>query len=92
MKKKLISLVLAGAMLLGMAGCAEKPGASEKPLFLEIFTKMDEDAEKTNEFYDMYRQTKDKWDNSVKQIVKSIVPEKKIKKMKQIVNILKEKE
>lgn len=65
---------------------------SEKPLFLEIFTKMDEDAEKTNEFYDMYRQTKDKWDNSVKQIVKSIVPEKKIKKMKQIVNILKEKE
>lgn len=53
---------------------------------------MDEDAEKTNEFYDMYRQTKDKWDNSVKQIVKSIVPEKKIKKMKQIVNILKEKE
>ena len=41
---------------------------------------MDEDAEKTNEFYDMYRQTKDKWDNSVKQIVKSIVPEKKNKK------------
>lgn len=30
MKKKLISLVLAGAMLLGMAGCAEKPGASEE--------------------------------------------------------------
>lgn len=28
MKKKLISLVLAGAMLLGMAGCAEKPEAS----------------------------------------------------------------
>lgn len=30
MKKKLISLALAGAMLLGMAGCAEKPGASEE--------------------------------------------------------------
>lgn len=30
MKKKLISLVLAGVMLLGMAGCAEKPGASEE--------------------------------------------------------------
>ena len=30
MKKKLISLVLAGAMLLGMAGCAEKPGCIQK--------------------------------------------------------------
>lgn len=65
---------------------------SEKPLFLEVFTKMEEDAEKTNEFYDMYRQTETKWDNSVKQAVKAIVPEKNIKKIKRIVSILKEKE
>ena len=29
MKKRLISLILAGAMVLGMAGCAKKPGESD---------------------------------------------------------------
>ncbi len=64
---------------------------SDKPLFLEVITDMEEDANKTNEFYDTYRYSSNS-KGGLKNTLKGIMSEKQISKTKKIISILKEKE
>lgn len=58
--------------------------SSDKPMFLEVFTDMEEDADKANELYDIYRKKGELASSSMKNVVKSILPEKHLKKAKKI--------
>ena len=63
---------------------------SDKPMFLEVLTDMEEDADKTNVFYDVYRG--DSFVKSgMKVAIKGVLSEKQVNKVKKIVGILKEK-
>ena len=64
---------------------------SDKPMFLEVFTQMEEDADKTNIMYDIYRNKNDNNSAKMKKYIKTFLPEKQMKKAKKIINILKEK-
>ena len=63
---------------------------SEKPLFLEVFTDMVEEADRTNAMYDAYRKSSDTG-KSVKSIVGSLLSTTQKDKVKRILKILKEK-
>ncbi len=66
---------------------------SDRPLFLEVFTSMEEDAAKTNEFY---HENQSKIDNEIngkfttKKIAKKLLSEKQIAKAKNIIKAIKD--
>lgn len=64
---------------------------SEKPMFLEVITDMEEDADKTNAFYDKYRNSNKTLSSSIKESVSNHMSEKNVDKIKKILKILKEK-
>ena len=63
---------------------------SDKPMFLEVLTDMEEDADKTNAFYDVYRGGQNV-KSSMKSAIKGFLSDKQIRKVKRIMKILKEK-
>lgn len=63
---------------------------SDKPMFLEVLTDMEEDAEKTNAFYDVYRGGASA-KGGLKAAIKGVLSDKQISKAKKIMKILKEK-
>ncbi|WP_348687874.1 thiamine pyrophosphate-binding protein [uncultured Dubosiella sp.] len=63
---------------------------SDKPLFLEIFTDMERDAEYTNELYDRYRKDRTSNKEKTKKILAGFLSQKQKEKAKKILNILKE--
>ena len=63
---------------------------SDKPLFLEVITDMEEDAEKTNDFYDKYR-GRSSTKNGITSVIKGVLSDKQLNKAKKIMKILKEK-
>ncbi len=64
---------------------------SERPMFLEVLTDMEEDADKTNAFYDTYRSTGNAGASGLKNVIKKTLPQSKIAKIKKIMQIIKEK-
>ena len=62
---------------------------SDKPMFLEALTDMEEDADKTNAFYDTYRGN-NSVKNGMKSTIKSVLSDKQVGKIKKIMKILKE--
>lgn len=67
----------------------DKP--SDKPIFLEILTNMEEDAHKTRSFYDRYRNQGSTNKKGMSQAIKAMLSEKQVSKVKRIMKILKEK-
>lgn len=65
-----------------------KPSA--KPMFLEVLTDMEEDANLTNQFYDNYRVEPESISSALKSSIKKLISEKKQKKIKAIIKILQE--
>ena len=63
---------------------------SEKPMFLEVFTNMEEDANLTNIFYDEYRKPNVGYTKKIKKVISGIFPQKQKDKVKKIISILKE--
>lgn len=63
---------------------------SDRPMLLEVFTEMEEDADRTNEMYDVYRKQGQATTYSMKNTVKSIFSEKQLNKAKKIWHTLKE--
>lgn len=61
---------------------------SEKPLFLEVFTEMEDDAEKTRKMYQ--DNNKSAGSSNVKGLLKSVLSDKQIGKAKKILKIIKE--
>lgn len=64
---------------------------SDKPLFLEVFTDMEEDADRTNSMYDVYRVANESSMNKIKKKLQGVLPKRKMEKVKKILSILKEK-
>ena len=64
---------------------------SERPMFLEVFGDMEEEADRTNAMYDKYRAINTGSTNKIKHIVDAILPTKLEEKAKRIIKILKEK-
>jgi len=64
---------------------------SDKPMFLEIITDMEEDANKTNTFYDTYRNAYSSGKDNIVKTIKSLMSDKTASKVKRILGILREK-
>lgn len=60
---------------------------SDKPMFLEIFTQMEEDAVLTKQYYKENEESSTQ--GRLKGVVKSIIPERQINKIKKIIDIVK---
>ncbi|MBO5210800.1 MAG: 2-succinyl-5-enolpyruvyl-6-hydroxy-3-cyclohexene-1-carboxylic-acid synthase [Clostridia bacterium] len=60
---------------------------SDKPMFLEVFTEMEHDADLTREYYKENKEVTTQ--SGIKKAIKSIVPDKQIKKAKRIIDIIK---
>ena len=70
----------------------EKMGRpSERPIFLEVFTDMVEDGERTNVMYDKYRNQSSDTAWTLKDKIGKWLPQKQKDKAKRIIQILKEK-
>ena len=70
----------------------EKMGCpSERPIFLEVFTDMVEDGERTNVMYDKYRNQSSDTAWTLKNKIGKWIPRKQKDKAKRIIQILKEK-
>lgn len=63
---------------------------SDRPMLLEVFTRMEEDADNTNALYDNYRGIVNLKGSVVKSAVKSILSDKQLEKAKKIFQVLKE--
>lgn len=64
---------------------------SDRPMFMEVFGNMEQEADRTNEMYDKYRAVRTGTPNKIKHIVDTILPAKQKEKAKRIIKILKEK-
>lgn len=60
---------------------------SNKPLFLEVFTKMEEDAVLTRK---MYKDNSQSPNRSIKDVLKAVLSDKQIRKVKRIIRAIKE--
>lgn len=63
---------------------------SDRPLFMEIFTDMEADANQTKKMYNTYSEKFRQKDTVIKKVIKSVIPEGKIQKGKKILKIIKE--
>lgn len=62
---------------------------STRPVFVEVFTDMEEDALKTRSFYDENRKRYEAKGSIVKGVVRSILSEKQVEKVKNVMRVIK---